>query len=144
MTKIIIGIDPDIDKSGVASNNGKDKELLNLTYFELFEYLKEKQGIYEHILVLVEAGWLNKSNWHKDEKGSAALNAKIGKHTGENHQVGKKIVEMLQYLKIKYKEIRPTSTKLNAKVFGMITGIKTRTNQEMRDAYMLIHGLNIK
>lgn len=144
MKKILIGIDPDVDKNGVASNDGTNVDLLNLTYFELFEYMKAKQETYDHLLVFVEAGWLNKSNWHKKEGGSAALNAKIGSYTGANHETGKKICEMLDYLKIPYKEIKPTKSKVNARTFEMLTKFKGRYNQEQRDAYMLIHGLTIK
>ena len=139
--KIIIGIDPDVDKNGVAINHCKNITLDNLRFFELFEKLKTLQLESIPMIVVVEGGWLNKSNWHKKEKGSAAVNAKIGNHTGANHETGKKIVEMLEYLNITHVVVKPTKSKVNAKLFKMITGIKQSTNQEKRDAYMLIHGL---
>lgn len=142
MKKILVGIDPDVDKSGYAEKIGDTITLKNLTFFELFDRLKliKLQG-FDKILVVVEAGWLNKSNWHKKEKGSAALNAKIGSDTGANHEVGKKIVEMLEHLDIEHKLVKPTKSKVNAKLFKMMTGVKQRTNQEQRDALLLIHGL---
>lgn len=137
MDKTVVGIDPDIDKSGVALIKDKKVTLLNLTFFELFDFFNKE----DPSLVIVEAGWLNKGNWHTKDKGSAAINAKIGNNTGRNHETGRKIVEMLEYLKIPCLEKKPTQSKLNAKLFGMITKIKTKTNQEQRDAYMLIHNL---
>lgn len=139
MTKTVIGIDPDTHSSGVAIKHKDGFSLHNWTFFELFDYLREnKESI---VLVVVEAGWLNKSNWHQQEKGSASLNAKIGQRTGANHEVGKKIVEMLEYLKLPYRTIRPTQQKVNATLFKMITKYKGKTNQEQRDAMMLILGL---
>ena len=142
MSRVLIGIDPDVEKSGVGYINGLNIGLMNYTFFELFDFLKGlKEDYYNKLFVVVEGGWLNKGNWHTKNKGSAALNAKIGQHTGANHEVGKKIVEMLEYLEIKHKIVRPTKSKMKARVFKMITKIDQQTNQEQRDAYMLIHGL---
>lgn len=141
MDKILIGIDPDIDKSGVAINHCGEITLQVLRFFDLFETLKTLKLQDIPMLVVVEGGWLNKTNFHTKKQGSAKLNAKIGNHVGANHEVGRKIVEMLEYLNILHRVIRPTKTKYNAKLFKMVTGIKEVTNQEKRDAYMLIHGL---
>ncbi|MDO6737075.1 hypothetical protein [Wenyingzhuangia sp. 2_MG-2023] len=137
---MIAGIDPDVDKSGLATIESKEVKLMNLTFFELFDFLKENRPL----LVVIEGGWLNKGNWHKDEDGTAAVNAAIGNNTGRNHETGRKIVEMLIYLEIPHKVTKPTTSKVNARLFKMITGIKIRTNQEQRDAYMLIHNIKIK
>lgn len=139
---IYIGIDPDVDKSGVAYYERKTKiiELSNLTFFQLFDYLNfcKSKGEFK---VVVEAGWLNKSNWHKVDKGSSSINAKIGQRTGANHEVGKKIVEMCEYLEIEFKLVKPTRKKLDSASFNKITGTIGRTNQEQRDAGMLVFGL---
>jgi len=133
-----IGIDPDVDKNGVAIKNGDDISLYNLTFFELFDKLKDLDK--KNVRVYIECGFLNKSNWHKVGKGSAALNAKIGNNTGRNHEVARKIVEMCKYLNLDYKEVKPTSRKIDAKQLKALTGISKRTNQEQRDALMLILG----
>lgn len=138
---IIVGVDPDVDKSGVAINENGKITLHNLRFFELFDELKRMKIYGPPMFCVVEGGWLNKSNWHKDKKGSAAVNATIGARTGANHETGKKIVEMLKYLKIEHKVVRPTQSKVNARLFKMITRIDKRTNQEQRDSYMLIHNL---
>lgn len=135
---MFIGIDPDVDKSGFALISGKDYELNNLTFFELLEKLKELKS--DKLKVYVECGFLNKSNWHKKANGSAALNAQIGQRTGANHEVAKKIIEMCVYLDIAHVAVKPSTRKLDADAFKSITKIKERTNQEKRDAFMLIFG----
>jgi hypothetical protein len=138
--KIFIGIDPDVTKSGFAFKNGKVVELYNYTFFELFERLKFYKEREVKPTVYIECGFLNKGNWHKTI-GSNSVNAQIGQRTGANHEVAKKIVEMCQYLDLPYVEVRPTKSKVNDVFFRQITKINQRTNQEQRDAMMLIHGL---
>ena len=142
---IYLGIDPDVSKSGVAYYVSETKvlELSNLSFFNLYDYLKfakENQGD-NNLTIVIEAGWLNKSNWHKVAEGSSSINAKIGQHTGANHEVGKKIVEMCEYLLIKYMLVRPTKAKIRHENFKKLTGIIGSTNQEQRDAAMLVWGL---
>ena len=142
MQKLYIGVDPDIDKSGVCLYYSKTNfELLNLKFFELFDklyFLKDCENL--DIEVVIEAGWLNKSNWHKVANGSAAINANIGLRTGANHEVGRKIVEMCQYLGLKHHLIKPTKSKVNAETFKAITKYQGRTNSEMRDSCLLVYG----
>lgn len=142
MQKLYIGVDPDIDKSGVCLYYSKTNfELLNLKFFELFDklyFLKDCENL--DIEVVIESGWLNKSNWHKVSNGSAAINANIGLRTGANHEVGRKIVEMCQYLGLKHHLIKPTKSKVNAETFKAITKYQGRTNSEMRDSCLLVYG----
>ena len=140
--KLLIGIDCDVEKSGVCLYYSKNTfELLNLTFFELFDkldFLKDCENL--DIEVFIEAGWFNKSNWHKVSNGSAAINANIGLRTGANHEVGRKIVEMCQYLGLKHHLIKPTKSKVDAETFKAITKYQGRTNQEQRDAAILVFG----
>jgi hypothetical protein len=136
--KLKIGIDPDVDKSGVAIIDGKDTFLKNLTFFELFDVLNQQKE--REPTVYIECGFMNKSNWHKLSDKSASINTKIGERTGANFEVAKKIVEMCAYIGIEYVQIKPTKSKINSDTFKKITGLNIRTNQEQRDAYMLITG----
>lgn len=140
MSKILIGIDPDVDKSGFARIEGNQLKLDNLTFFDLYEELKSYKELVVKPVVYVECGFLNKSNFHKKAGMSAALNAKIGERTGANFETAKKIVEMCEYLKMPYVKIQPKASKITNDYFKKITGIDTRTNQEQRDAMMLIWG----
>lgn len=137
---MLIGIDPDVFKSGIAFINGDSLTLDNLTFFELFEMLRFYKEKEEKPIVYVECGFLNKSNWHKKTGYSSGFNAKIGERTGANFETAKKICEMCEYLNLPYYKIKPTKSKISSEYFKKITGAKFRTNQEQRDAYMLIYG----
>lgn len=139
-----IGIDPDKDKNGVAlyrSDTEVLERLLALTFFELFDYLKMLKETEPALSVVIEAGWQNNGNWHTKRTDSAAKAAKIGKYVGGNHEVGQKIVEMCEYLHIQYRLVTPKRRKTNAEEFTRITKWVGRTNQEQRDAALLVFGL---
>lgn len=138
--KTLIGIDPDVDKSGVAFLKGNQLELDNLNFFQLLDYFKIRKEAFPDLEIYIECGFLNKSNWHKSAGKSAAFNAKIGEHTGANFETAKKIVEMCEYLEIKYHKIQPRRSKIDNDYFKKLTGYTGRTNQEQRDAFMLIYG----
>jgi hypothetical protein len=144
----IIAIDPDVDKSGVAVLDVKGKHLsvLNLPFPKLIDFLKwvnEDKNDFPFI-VIVEAGWLNKSNWHlKAEDNIKAASAK-GNSNGRNHQVGKIIVEMCRHYGIDVVEMRPLKKmwkgrdgKITHEELAVFTGITGRTNQEERDAALI-------
>lgn len=142
MGKWIIGVDPDVEESGVAIYTPSEQHIYleKMKFFKLFDFLRLKHQLIN--LVVIEAGWLNKGNWHI-VKGSLAQNAEIGRRTGANHEVGKKIVEMCQYLNQRHKLIKPTRSKVSHEQFIEKTGWKGRTNQEFRDACLLVWGMEI-
>jgi hypothetical protein len=140
MSKILIGIDPDVEKSGFARIEGNQLKLDNLSFFDLYEELKSYQNQVTKPIVYVELGSLNKTNWHSKESKSSKWNSNIGAALGRNFEVANKIVEMCEYLKIPYVKIKPKASKITNDYFKKITGIDTRTNQEQRDAMMLIWG----
>ena len=53
--------------------------------------------------------------------------------------MAKKIIEMCEFLGLTYLKVKPIKSKVDSIYFKKITGIEKRTNQEQRDAYMLIH-----
>lgn len=143
--KILIGIDPDTEKSGFAflnKSNPNDIELRNLTFFELFNILSAIRNslasVYFDVKVYVECGFLNKGNRHFKEQESMQFNGKISERVGANHETAKKICEMCESLKLDYEQVRPTKSKINSVTFKEITGYEKRSNQEQRDALMLI------
>lgn len=135
---IKIGIDPDVTKSGVALKDNAKIELYNMSFFKLFDYLQAFQGI-KDVEVYVECGFLNKSNWHYKSNMSKEYNGKIAGKTHENFQVAKKICEMCEHLGLTHFKVKPKKSKVNAEFFRQITKIETRTNQEQRDAFMIIY-----
>lgn len=140
---MLIGIDPDVDKSGIAVKSSNAVDLMTLTFFQLFDFLNNHKEKIK--TVRVEASWLiAKSNWHND-KANSRVAARIGKNAGSNHEVGRKIVEMCQYLSIPYQEVKPlkkiwkgSDGKITHAELSRMVALPPRTNQEQRDACLLI------
>lgn len=134
---MIIGIDPDLKKSGVAIL-GDSLVLKTMTFAETVDLFRSQQ---ENIKkVVIEAGWLNKkANFRSTH--SKRVDEQISKRVGENHATGKLLVEMAQSLNLNVVEVRPTRKKKDADEFKRITGYVGRTSQEVRDAGMLIWGV---
>lgn len=146
MTNLIIGIDCDVDKSGVAFLQDGELHLFNLTFPQLMRSLKENQEFLKK--VVIEAGWLNKSVWHLPyslSRMSASqahrVGAETGRRVGMNHCTGKLIAEMCEEMGIDYILVKPTRSKLNAEQFKKMTGYVGQTNQETRDAGALVWGM---
>jgi len=142
MTKIYLGIDPDVAKSGVAIWNSGEKEFVGLSTLKFFDLTTAIQFYKNNqLVVVIEAGWLNKkSNFHGRKGQSKAVGEKIAKAVGANHQVGKLLIEFCQSVNVDYVEVRPANKKIDAAGFKKITGYEGRTNSEVRDAAMLVFG----
>lgn len=149
---IIVGIDPDVDKSGVAVLDVKTRKMtlqtLDLPSLVRFaQQLRNKCREEKKTLVaIVEASWKNSAhNWHTKDGDNGAVLAKKGYHVGRNHQVGQDICAMLRAIGVDVVEKTPLrkiwkgeNGKITHKEFTKLTGITTsRTNQEMRDAGLL-------
>jgi hypothetical protein len=144
---ILIGIDPDVDKSGIAVYNTITKQavVFSMSFFDLYEFLKTEKSD----LIKIEAGWLNKkSNWHNSYyskkagcivNNNSSVNQKIAQRVGANHEVGRKIASMCDHLEKKYELVIPRKSKTNSAFFKKLTGIKKSTQDE-RDACMLVFG----
>ncbi|MFX5627636.1 hypothetical protein ABTD72_05150 [Acinetobacter baumannii] len=140
--QIIIGIDPDLEKSGVAIL-GNDLQLKNLTFPETVELFRNEQDSIKK--VVIEAGWKNKkANFRVGGGHSRQVNEQIARRVGMNHATGILLAEIAQALGLAVLLVKPTKSKLNADEFNKITGWQGRTNQEQRDAGMLIWGMSRK
>lgn len=143
---VIIAIDPDNEKSGVALlfMDDKDIHVRALPFSSLILYLAtlvEKGG---QVFVVVEGGWLNQSNWHLPRNTSPAKAAAMGRSVGMNHQTGILIVEMLETMDIPHEVVKPLRKcwrgkdgKITAEELAYFTGYTKRTNQDERDAILL-------
>lgn len=140
-SRFYMGIDPDSNKSGVVVWERPEKKFTYmglLGFFELYDYL---MMFSDDLHIRIEAGWLiPKINWHKPGSNQF-ISAKIGSFVGANHETGKKIAEMCDYLDIPYTLVKPSNKKLSAKEFNKMVGQSLRTNQEVRDAAMLVYGI---
>ena len=152
----IITIDPDVDKSGVAELHVPTRriEATTLSFADLMDYLQHVKANFadkgESVLVIVEAGWMNASNWHTGRMRSIAAAAKTGQNTGRNHEVARKIAEMSRHYGLETLEVKPlkkcwegTGGKITHGELcqlmeaGGVAPMLTRTNQEVRDAVLL-------
>lgn len=148
MIKYFVGIDPDVDKSGVAIVETTGDVLLSkqMSFACIIELLinftSEHKG---EVKVIVEAGWKNKSNWHWNNKDSKAVVAAKGVSQGRNEQVSKLFGDFMQALNIDFEFRRPLKKmwhgkdrKITQKELENVVRTKLpRMNQEGRDAMLL-------
>lgn len=143
---IIIGIDPDVDQNGVAFLDVASKllEIRTLSFPDTLDYLQVYAHYHDNVLVIIEAGWLNQSNWHLVCRDNRAKAAAKGNAVGRNHEVGRKLAEMCEHWNIPYRLVKPLKKiwqgkdkKITATELTTITGYKGRTSQEGRDAALL-------
>lgn len=146
----IIGIDPDVDRNGIAVLQPKSRKLETGTksFFELYDYLKAFKAQAEErgatVIVVVEAGWLIKTNWHLNSREGIRTASAKGNSAGRNHETGRKIVEMCDYLGMVHAEVKPyqkcwagPDRKITHEELASFTGLSGHTNQEARDAALI-------
>lgn len=151
---IVVGIDPDVEKSGyvvVESASGKVITATNWDLAKLYgvlaadkEYCKTK-GL--KMLVVVEAAYLGSHhNWHLGGGFiSPAKAAAIGYSSGRNHETGRAIVEFCRYLEVDVIPQKPfkkcwkgPDKKITHEEITQLTKWdKKKSNQEIRDALLL-------
>lgn len=141
---ILIGIDPDVDKSGFAVWSTEAKQFISADKFCFWDLIYKIRE-FKPDKVYLEAGWLNKkSNYHSvggkhSERVKKLIGERIANKVGRNHQVGINIEEWLKVEKIDYELIIPKKSKVKPEQFKIYTGLTTK-NQEIIDACMLIFG----
>jgi hypothetical protein len=143
----IIGIDPDVEKSGYAFLDVAQRKLhLDSLYFpnvlDRLIVTKIAIGNCYDFIVVIEAGWLNSiSNYHT---AAGRRGQRIAKNVGANHQVGKLFVQMCENYGIPVTTMKPLKKmwhgkdgKITQAEIVSFTGITERTNQEERDAALI-------
>lgn len=147
----VIGIDPDCDRSGITELHVKSRclNVTTLSFPLLMDYLRflksefvDKMG--ESVVVVIEAGWKNESNWHATRSSPAAA-AKIGQNTGRNHEVARKIAEMARHIGLEVDEIKPLRKCWEGKdgkitqeeLSKIVGGLDKRLNQDARDSCLI-------
>ena len=154
---LVIGIDPDVERNEVAelhtSTRKLDVEALGFadTVERLFTCRKREAEAGGRILVAVEAGWLNESNWHLSRRDTLRSAAAKGNAVGRNHETGRKLAEMCRWLGLELRLVKPLALhlggspmwkgkdgKITQPELETVTGQRLgRTNQEQRDAALL-------
>lgn len=146
---IIIGIDPDVEASGVATliRGTKKIDATTMTLPALMDYLRRVRNEYPTltVTVVVEASWTTAHNFHTLYSDSKAVAAKKGYHVGRNHQIGIDIADIARHFSLDVRlqpPLRKIWTGKNRKItheeICAITGYTAkRSNQEERDAMLL-------
>lgn len=148
MKNLIIGIDPDCKKSGLCVIDKDEKKVIKaeaLPFPELIATIGLYKEADEIKCVYVEAGWLNRGNYHGRKGDSRAIAAAKGEAVGRNAETGRKIIEMLRYNNIPVFEVKPlkkvwkgSDGKISqSEIVKMIPGFPKRSNQEVRDAALI-------
>jgi hypothetical protein len=167
---IHIGIDPDLIKSGVAVWDSKLKQFDFVKRMTFWEVIEEIDCWNIPVEVVIEAGWLNKpKNFHDNKMMVSASNAadvrglkgavrdsfinnylkktgeKVSANVGENHAVGKLLEQYCQDNKLRYRLVKPTTSKdyrkaiVNNHFKHLTTSVKDLvTNAEEIDAAFLV------
>lgn len=147
--KFFIGIDPDCEKSGVGIVYRDTRQVLTYKYsfWQLLGFLRAAKATEQNFVVVIEGGWLNKSNWHASyaTRKGVAVAAEIGRRTGMNHQTGILIAEMCESMGIDCMVAKPLRKcwrgrdgKITQAELAKITGQKLpRMSQDQRDAVLL-------
>ena len=163
----VIGIDPDIEKNGVACirRSRRELEVACLNFPETLEYVKSKFRTWKEyneltapasFMVYVEAGWLNKGNWHITESRNGKMSpsayaAAVGKSDGECSAVSKKLIECFEYYGIPVTPIKPLRKCWKGKdrkitheellrelaLYKVQHNLGARSNPEKRDAALI-------
>ena len=150
--KTIIGVDPDVERSGVARLDiDKGSYGLSLQSLEFGEFVRFLLVLRDEaarggfpVTVVVEAGWLNHGNWHLRWSDTGRLACAKGYQVGRNHEAGRKTVELCRGLGFLVVEQRPLrkmwsgkDRKITAAELRIVTGYDKRSSQDARDAALL-------
>lgn len=138
----IIGIDPDSDKSGVATyEDGQLVFLQMLDFYSLFKFcqVKTRQGY----AIVIEDVTYHKAIYAKKSSKNPRVNAAIGKSVGQCQGMYKCLLNMLEHIGAEvfvFKPLQGTAkaTKTNADLFNKITGWREKSNPDTRDAAMIV------
>lgn len=146
-----IGIDPDVEKNGVAivEKETRHLECAALTFAQTLDYLQwvvsRASEVGASVKVYVEAGWLNRTNWHLSKWDNRGQVVAKGVSQGRNEQVSRLLGEMCEAYGLQWQFIKPLrkiwsgpNRKITHDELCAVTGlVYGRTNQEMRDAALI-------
>lgn len=138
---IIIGVDPDAVKNGIAIFiDSKLCELKSMTTLEFYFYLENliNDKKIKNIQVAIEDVKRKKPTFEKyNRRGSKSVSNKISQDVGKCKQAQTEIERCCEQLKIEYLLFCPSSSfKKGAQIniFKQLTGYNKRSNEDQRSA----------
>lgn len=138
--KLIIGIDPDLVKSGVAvTENKKILTLDSMRFFELCRFIDEHK--HQAVFHLENVEYC-KAVYPREAAKSEAVKMNIAQKVGMVKAIGRLLVEYLDGAGAEYKLIKPLvgplkRAKKDAEFFNRQTGWTGKSNEDKRDAGLL-------
>ena len=140
--RLVVGIDPDLVKSGVAIvEQGALTKLYALTFHEIVTSLASELK-HEGAIVIIEDVEADSTTYHR-AKTNARQHARIAQNVGQVKGVKRVLVECLLAQGINVVQVKPlrgpvkNRAKKDAEYFNKVTGWTGRTNEDKRDAAML-------
>ena len=141
ISKIIIGIDPDLVKSGVAITQAQQIISLDaMSFFQLIQFIEEHKHQACFHLEDVEH---DKAVYRRPGVKSAAVERSIAQKVGQVKAIGRLLKQYLIDTGADFKLIKPLkgvtkrNAKKNAEYFNRLTGWAGKSNEDKRDAALL-------
>lgn len=143
---IQIGIDPDIEKPGVAIiEDGKYTAVTSMTMPDLFDLIASHRGK-TAVVFHVEDVNTDSATYYRDKstaRNKQAVQNTISQRVGMVKGAAMTICHVIEHYDCRLMMVKPKSrahktAKHEADYFKRITGWQGRTNQDSRDAAMLI------
>lgn len=136
----VVGIDPDLVKSGVAIWLGRDlMELKALTLLDLFTWVQSADA--EGVLFVLEDVEANKLVFRRKGQNTRQMQ-RIAQNVGQVKATARQIRQVLDQVGADYILVPPLKgamkqPKKNADLFKKMTGWQGSSNEDKRDAAML-------
>ena len=136
MNKIIIGIDPDSKKHGVAYY--EDGILYDLHMYNNVDIIMQFLDVYqkEAMLFSIEDVCANNFVYARNNKGNKSVTSKIAMSIGRCQQAQTELMRLLDKYEVKYILHKPQKGNWsnNKKQFEKVTGWQGRSNEDTRSA----------
>lgn len=137
---IIVGIDPDLKKSGVCVLvNGEISRLESLTLFELMDEVVILNACSNDVIYAIEDVNKNKAVYSRKTSKQAML--KIAQNVGQVKAACTLIQEMIKRITGNDCLLVPPGVgrqvKNNPELFAKLTGYEKRTNEDKRDSWAI-------
>lgn len=143
MSRVIIGIDPDMRKCGVcAMSDGEIDVLMSIPTCKL---LRDLYNADNAPIIAIEDVNQNAATYFRRGMGKQSIANRVSQNVGMVKAAATIIKDFAEMCSLEVILVPPgigRQTKNNAALFAEITGFKGKTNEDARDAYWIAHYAN--
>jgi len=133
-----IGIDPG-KTTGLAMWNGSEITFMkSMSFWDAIGKIDFIAETFPDSTVYIENPQLNKPVFARGNK--RVVREMIAQRVGMNKRDAQLLIEYCDRLELNVKQVKPSTSKWDAKRLKTITGITERTNSHTRDAIKLVYG----